>query len=205
MQGWEAKGQRCSGPSTYWRIHKGPVFGEAPLTDVKCSFHPSQSSELSTLLGKNFHLHHHLWRFSVSYFHCSRVRVVKMESVACVKGVDLHVMAGVVVSGHGWRLELLNQNSDHVDENENVDLQWNIHTRKHWPTGMWSDIKLDRAVYEGGGAYPTHQQWDCDRPFDYPPNSDVVRVVPAAVKTKKGTVRAACTGTRCDRAYLLSS
>lgn len=43
----------------------------------------------------------------------------------------------------------------------------------------------------GGGAYPTHQQRDRDWPFDYPPNSHVIRVVPAAVKSEKGSVRRA--------------
>lgn len=31
-------------------------------------------------------------------------------------------MSSVIVPGHGWRFKLLNQNPDHVDEDDNVDL-----------------------------------------------------------------------------------
>lgn len=33
-----------------------------------------------------------------------------------------HEMSGVVVSCHGWRFQLLDQNPDHVDEDDYVDL-----------------------------------------------------------------------------------
>lgn len=35
---------------------------------------------------------------------------------------DLHKMPSVIVAGHGWRLQLLHQNPDHIDENDYVDL-----------------------------------------------------------------------------------
>lgn len=41
-----------------------------------------------------------------------------------LKTVDSHEMSSVIVSSHGWRFQLLNQNPDHIDEDDYVDLVW---------------------------------------------------------------------------------
>lgn len=58
---------------------------------------------------------------------------------------------------------------------------------------MWQDVKLGWCsdVQRGAGLIQTYQQWDRDWPFDYPPNSHAVCVVPAAVKSEEGAVRRA--------------
>lgn len=63
------------------------------------------------------------------------VFVYFFKVIDLLKSVDSHEMSGVIVSSHGWRFQLLNQNPDHIDEDDYVDLVWpndKTNAEKQW-------------------------------------------------------------------------